>query len=290
MAPAPAAAHHRAMLDALIDLVSASPWTYAVVLGVAALDAVVPLVPSETTVIAAGVLAGAGELSLALVLAVAAAGAFVGDSSAYFLGRTLGHKATPRLFSGEKARKRLAQAERILASRGAYVIVVSRFIPGGRTVTMVTAGLTRMRVRTFSLFAALAAAIWASYAGLLGYTGGRTFEEHPWQGLLVALALAGAIGVALELRRYFRRPRSETGRHIAAERRDEPARASNGERRRSPARDSGDGLLAGTRPAASADGESAPAEASSSPRVGLEPTTRRLKPVLHVQVSSASCR
>ena len=195
------------MLDTLIGLVSASPWTYALILGVAAVDAVVPVVPSETTAIAAGVLAGAGDLSLELVLAAAAAGAFVGDSSAYLLGRTIGNRAAPRLFSGEKARRRLSQAERILESRGGYVIVVSRFVPGGRTVTMVTAGLTRMRSRSFFLFAALAAAIWASYAALLGYAGGRTFEEHPWQGLLVALALAGAIGLVLELARRFPRSR-----------------------------------------------------------------------------------
>ena len=195
----------RVMLDSLIGLVSGSPWTYALVLGVAALDAVVPLVPSETTAIAAAVLAAAGDLSIEFVLASAAAGAFVGDSTAYLLGRTLGEKRAPRLLASEKARKRVSQAERILATRGGYVIVVSRFVPGGRTATMLAAGLTGMRSRTFFLFAALAAVIWASYASLLGYIGGRTFEEHPWQGVLLALALAGAVGVALELRRRLPR-------------------------------------------------------------------------------------
>ena len=197
--------HDHCMLDSLIGLVSDSPWTYALILGVAALDAVAPFVPSETTAIAAGVLAGAGELSIELVLAAAAAGALVGDSSAYVLGRTLGTKAAPRFFSGGRARRGLLRAEGILASRGGYVIVVSRFVPGGRTVTMLTAGLTRMPSRTFFSFAVLAAVVWASYAGLLGYVGGRAFEEHPWQGLLLALGLAGVIGVGLELRRRFRR-------------------------------------------------------------------------------------
>ena len=195
----------RLMLDSLIGLVSGSPWTYALVLGVAALDAVGPLVPSETTAIAAAVLAAAGDLSIEFVLASAAAGAFVGDSTAYLLGRTLGEKRAPRLFASERARKRVSQAERILATRGGYVIVVSRFVPGGRTATMLAAGLTGMRSRTFFLFAALAAVIWASYASLLGYIGGRTFEEHPWRGVLLALALAGAVGAALELRRRFPR-------------------------------------------------------------------------------------
>ena len=189
------------MLESLINLVSSSSWTYAVLLAVAALDAIIPLLPSETTAIAAGVLAAAGALSIELVIVAAAAGAFAGDTGSYFIGRELGGRVTPRLFSGEKARARLGRAEGILATRGGYVIIFSRFVPGGRTAVMLTAGLTRMAWVRFLRFAAVAAAVWASYAALLGYIGGRAFEEHPWQGLLLALGLAGALGIALELRR-----------------------------------------------------------------------------------------
>lgn len=69
------------MWDSLVDLASGSPWTYAVVLGFAALDAIAPLVPSETIVVAAAALAASGRLSLALVLAAAAAGAVAGDNA-----------------------------------------------------------------------------------------------------------------------------------------------------------------------------------------------------------------
>ena len=86
----------------LWTLVSASPWTYAVILVVAALDAVLPLVPSETAVISAGVLAGAGDLSLGLVIAAGAAGAFAGDSSAYWLGRRFDRRLERRLFRSAK--------------------------------------------------------------------------------------------------------------------------------------------------------------------------------------------
>lgn len=56
------------MFDFLTDLVGASSWTYLLVFGVAALDAVLPFVPSETIVIAAGVLAASHDLDIALVL------------------------------------------------------------------------------------------------------------------------------------------------------------------------------------------------------------------------------
>jgi membrane-associated protein len=193
------------MLESLVELVSGSPWTYALVLAVAALDAVVPLVPSEATAIAAGVVAGAGELSLALVVAAAAAGAFAGDSSAYGLGRALGPRATRRL-----PERRVEWAERKLRLHAALLILVARFVPGGRTVTMTSAGAVRLPWLRFERLALLAALLWASYAALLGYAGGRAFEDDPLKALLVGFGIAAAIVVAVEagrrLARAARRP------------------------------------------------------------------------------------
>ena len=190
------------MFEFLTELVSGSPWTYALVLGIAALDALFPVVPSETTAIAAGVLAGAGELSIGLVIAAAAAGALIGDTSTYALGRVAGERATRRLPA-----QRVDWARRTLTARGGYLIVGSRFIPGGRTVTMLAAGVTGMAPRRFVRLAAVAAAVWGSYAGLLGYAGGRTFEEHPLYGLALAFGLALAIALAVEAARRLRRAR-----------------------------------------------------------------------------------
>jgi membrane-associated protein len=187
------------VLSGLVDLVSGSPWTYALVLGIAALDAIFPIVPSETVAIAAGVLAGTGDLNIALVIAAASAGAFLGDTSTYSLGRLAGDRAANRL-----AGRRLGWAKRTLETRGAYLIVGARFVPGGRTATMLAAGLTLFRTRRFLRLAGLAAVIWGSYAGLLGYLGGRTFEEHPWQGLLLAFGLAVTVVLAVELVRRLR--------------------------------------------------------------------------------------
>ena len=63
------------MFESLTEYVSGSPWTYLFLFVVAALDAIIPLVPSETSVILAGVLASTGDLNLVLVILFAAAGA-----------------------------------------------------------------------------------------------------------------------------------------------------------------------------------------------------------------------
>jgi membrane-associated protein len=102
------------MLESLMEALSASPWTYALVLGFAAFDALVPVVPSESAAIAAGVLAAAGDLNIVFVVAAAAAGALLGDAASYAFGRTAAQAAVSRLFGVAGGLSRLAWAERVL--------------------------------------------------------------------------------------------------------------------------------------------------------------------------------
>ena len=192
------------MFDSLLDVVSSSPWTYAVVFAFALLDAVFPVVPSETAVITAGVLAAGGDLSIALVIAVAAAGACSGDNTAYAIGRTLKDVVRERVFRGAR-RRHLDRAERTLQDRGGYLIVIGRFIPGGRTAVTFASGVLRFRWSRFIAFDLVAGLLWASYAGLIGYFGGKAFEESPGKGILVALVIAFGIAASVEAFRWNRR-------------------------------------------------------------------------------------
>ena len=196
-------------LNSLVDLVSASPWTYAVILAIAAIDALIPLVPSEATVIAAGVLAGAGELELGLVIAAGAAGAFTGDTAAYWLGRRQDHRIDPLVFSGAKGGRRKAWAERVIARHGGPLIFGARFVPGGRTATTVTAGVVKMRWAVFAAYAAAAGVAWATYCSLVGYIGGRAFQENLLWGLLIGFGFAAVSFLAIEAVRRIRGGRAE---------------------------------------------------------------------------------
>jgi membrane-associated protein len=194
-------------MEALVDAVSSSPWTYALVLAFAAFDALVPIFPSETAAIAAGVLAAAGDLNIALVVVAAAGGAFLGDVSSYVVGRTAGRAAVGRLMGRAGGLARLAWAGRVLEERGSSVIVFARFVPGGRTAATLTAGLIRMRGRAFLLAAGIAAILWASFASGLGYVGGRALEDEPWRALAAAAGVAALILLGVEVARRLRRPR-----------------------------------------------------------------------------------
>ena len=98
-------------------------------------------------------------------------------------------------------------AERQLDERGGEIIIIARFIPGGRTAVTLSAGALEMRWRRFATFDAIAAVIWASYASLLGYIGGKKFEDAPWKGLIAALLIAFSVAGAVELVRWLQRRR-----------------------------------------------------------------------------------
>jgi membrane-associated protein len=184
---------------------SASGWAYVIVFLLSLLDAFLPVVPSETAVITAGVVAASGDLSLGLVILAGAAGALAGDNISYLIGRQFGRGVVDRFSGGAKGRSRTDWAKGQLEERGVQLILIGRFIPGGRTAVTLSAGLSRFSWRRFLPADAAAALAWAVYASLLGYFGGRVFESAPWQGLLIALGVGFALGGVVEIGRHVRK-------------------------------------------------------------------------------------
>ena len=199
------------MLDRFLDLISDSPWTYGVVFLFAMLDAIIPIVPSETAVVTAGALSASGDLHLPLIILLAAAGAIAGDNIAYLIGRCFKGFVHDRLFRGSR-RRHLDKAQRALLERGGYLIIIGRFIPGGRTAVAFASGALRYPWPRFLLWDVAAGLIWATYSGMIGYVGGTAFEDNPLYGILLALGIAFSVAGAIEGFRWWkRRRRSQAG-------------------------------------------------------------------------------
>jgi membrane-associated protein len=192
----------------LSDLQVDSALSYVAAFCLPALDAVFPAVPSETAIVALGVAtAGSTDPRIFVLIFLAAAGAWAGDNLCYFIGHRFSPWVDRRFFSSEKGRERKAWAERTLDRLGARLIIVCRFIPGGRTAVMLTCGVVRFPRRRFVPATAVAGAIWATYAFLLGRLGGKVFKDKAWAGLLLALGLVVAVSLVIELIRWLARRR-----------------------------------------------------------------------------------
>lgn len=181
---------------------SSSPWFYLIIFVIAILDSVLPIVPSETLVIIGGVSAGLGNLWIPLVIIVAAAGAFIGDNMSYLIGREASGWVVRRQNRTEKGARRMAAIVEQVRERGGLLLITARFIPGGRTVLTLTCGVTKQPRRWFVGWAAVAAVIWGHYAALLGFIGGKSFEDNHTLAFMIAFAAAFSVTALIEVVRW----------------------------------------------------------------------------------------
>jgi membrane protein DedA with SNARE-associated domain len=186
---------------------SANWWFLVIIFVIAFFDSVVPIVPSETMVIIGGVAAGQGDQYLLAVIACGAVGAFLGDNTAYLLGGRLSGFIQRRAARRPTWQTRLDWAAEQIRIRGGLLLITARFIPGGRTALTVSSGITHQPRRWFVGWVAIAAVIWATYASLLGFIGGKTFEDNHTLAFLVAFGAALAITVVIEVVRHLRNRR-----------------------------------------------------------------------------------
>lgn len=185
-----------------------SPWFYLVLFVLVYVDAFLPGVPSESIVIVAGVFAVNGTPELPLVILVAITGAFVGDHTSLLIGRLAGTRLMRWVPPGSRRRRSLEWSARQLERRGAQILIVGRYVPGGRTGVTLMAGFVQYPWRSFTPYVAIAAVTWGVYSSLVGYFGGLAFRESPWQGIALGIGIGVAVTVVVELVRFSRRRRA----------------------------------------------------------------------------------
>ena len=193
-----------------LDRVSGNWWFLAVILVIALLDSVIPVVPSETTVIIGGVAAssaGVAPYSIVFVIAAGAVGAFIGDNLSYQIGRRASGFVERRAAKKESTAKKLHWAAEQIEERGGLLLITARFIPGGRTVLTLSCGLTQQPQRWFMGWVGVATIIWATYASLLGFIGGKTFADNHTLAFTFAFGCAIGVTAVIELVRFILKKR-----------------------------------------------------------------------------------
>ncbi|HEX6497846.1 MAG TPA: DedA family protein [Micromonosporaceae bacterium] len=175
----------------------------------------VPL-PGEVTLVSAALLATSGVTNLWTVAIVASAGAIVGDSLGYAIGRRGGRPMLRRLgrrFPRHLGPRQLDRAERVFQRWGLGAVFFGRFVALLRILAGPLAGALRVPYPRFLLANAAGGVLWAGGTAVVVYYVGRAAEhwlkDFSWLALFVAV-LAG-LGTTAWLRTRGRRA------HVALE-------------------------------------------------------------------------
>ncbi|MCL4310120.1 MAG: DedA family protein [Actinomycetota bacterium] len=174
------------------------------------------VVPGEVTLLLAGLLASQGYFDLSALIALASAGAILGDSTGYAIGRYGGIKFLRRFgrffFFRESY---LETAERYFQRHGGKTVLFGRFVGVLRSFAPVAAGISRMPYRTFLFYNIVGGIGSVTIVLLLGYFFGQSWELiNRWLGWGggIAFALVVVAGVIYLLIRRRRSGKNDTNR------------------------------------------------------------------------------
>lgn len=209
--------------EALLD--DAGKWAMWVAIAIIFAECALLLgffLPGDTLLFSLGIFVSQGIVDepIWLVCVLLAVAAMLGN----IVGYEIGHYAGPPLL--ERTNRRLIRPEHIERTHdffekyGAPAIVLARFVPIVRTLITVTAGVARMRRRTYFLYSAVGAVVWASGVTAAGYALGnvgfvRDYVQPHLDLLLIGAVMIGVLPVAFHLwmeRRKIKRARRESVR------------------------------------------------------------------------------
>lgn len=197
-----------------------SPWLWLVLPLTVCADSVVPVIPGDELVMASSAVGRGNFGYMALVLVLAAVGAFVGDQCAYAVGRA-GLRRGGDMTLGPRRQKAFDLAERALNRGGMAALVAARFLPGGRTAVNILAGRVGYPPRQFRAATLVGAGISVSYALTLGALAGKYVHDSPLFvavcGMLLGASVPLLVGIPARIVRVVRRRRGAAAEEAVAE-------------------------------------------------------------------------
>jgi membrane-associated protein len=125
--------------------------------------------PGDSLLFTVGVVAGAGELNIALINVMLMAAALIGDSTGFWLG----HHTGPRIFTRKDSlffkQEYVTRTKHFYDRYGGKTIIFARFVPVIRTFAPFMAGVSQMRYRRFLSFSVFGSLGWVFLMTMLGY-------------------------------------------------------------------------------------------------------------------------
>jgi membrane-associated protein len=156
--------------------------------------------PGDSLLFTVGVVAGAGELEVAPMIAMLAFASMLGDGIGFFLGTTLGYKLFSKADSRIFRREYLDRTHEFYERHGGKTIIYAKFVPIIRTFAAFIAGVAKMRYTRFLTFNVFGALGWVTSMITLGYLlGGVPVVRQNFEKVVLLIIAISLIPAALQI-------------------------------------------------------------------------------------------
>ena len=162
--------------------------------------------PGDSLLFTVGVVCGAGQLNIALVIVLLISAALLGDAAGYLLGRGTGPHIFNRPDSRIFRREHLRRTHEFYEKHGGRTMIYAHFIPIIRTFAAFVAGVGRMNLARFLSFDVFGVTGWVVMMTMLGYKlGGVSFVRHNFEKFIIGIIAVSLLPAGLEVLKARRR-------------------------------------------------------------------------------------
>jgi membrane-associated protein len=163
---------------------------------------VLPLLPGDSLLFTAGVLAGNvnNNLDVALIIILLIIAALLGDNTNYFIGKFLAKKGEgAKLFGIFTIKKEYIEKTHLFYEKhGSFAIIVARFVPIVRTFAPFVAGVGSMKYSRYITFCIIGAILWVTVITLAGYfLGNIPWVQHNFEKIVLGIVLVSVLPVLI---------------------------------------------------------------------------------------------
>jgi membrane-associated protein len=151
---------------------------------------IMPFLPGDSMLFAAGALAGIGSMNIFTLLVVMYIAAVLGDTANYHIGKKIGKKILDKEEVRFINKDYLKQAQKFYEKHGSMTIVIARFIPIVRTFAPFVAGIGEMSYLKFISYNMVGGGLWVSlFLGGGYFFGNLSFVKENFSYVLIAIII-----------------------------------------------------------------------------------------------------
>jgi len=196
--------------------------TYAIIFLIIFIETgvvVMPLLPGDSMLFAAGALSAIGSMNIFTLLIVAYLAAILGDTANYFIGKKIGKKILEKEEVRFINKEYLIKAQKFYEKHGSLAIVIARFIPIIRTFAPFVAGISEMNYSKFIPYNILGGGLWVSlFLGGGYFFGNLAFIKNHFSYVLVAIIFISLLpGVIVFIKGKRKKPENNEDDIVSTE-------------------------------------------------------------------------